>query len=29
MLVLQDNTIERVTVDGWLDRVEGMKADNP
>lgn len=29
MLVLQDNTIERVTVEEWLDRIEGIKADNP
>ncbi|NIM91115.1 MAG: hypothetical protein GTO17_09225 [Candidatus Aminicenantes bacterium] len=29
MLVLQNNTIEKVTVDEWLDRVEKMKADNP
>ncbi len=29
MLVLQDNTIEKVTVEEWLDRIEGMKADNP
>ncbi len=29
MLVLKDNTIEKVTVEEWLDRIEGMKADNP
>ena len=29
MLVLQDNAIDKVTVDQWLERVEGMKADNP
>jgi hypothetical protein len=29
MLVLQDNTIHKVTVEEWLDRVETMKADNP
>jgi hypothetical protein len=29
MLVLQNNTIDRVNVDEWLARVEGMKADNP
>jgi hypothetical protein len=29
MLVLQDNIIDRVTVDEWLDRVEAMKADDP
>ena len=28
MLVLQDNTIEKVTVEEWLDGVERMKADN-
>ncbi len=29
MLVLQDNTIEKVTIEEWLDRIEGMKAHNP
>ena len=29
MLVLQENKIEKVPVDLWLERVEGMKADNP
>jgi hypothetical protein len=29
MLVLQDDTIDKVTVDEWLDRIETMKADNP
>ena len=29
MLVLQDNAMDKVTVDQWLDRIETMKADNP
>lgn len=29
MLVLQDNSLEKVTVAEWLRRIEGMKADNP
>ena len=29
MLVLQNNTIDKFTVDEWLDRIETMKADNP
>ena len=29
MLVLQDNAIDKVTVDKWLEQVERMKADNP
>lgn len=29
MLVLQQDTIDKVTVDQWLDRIETMKADNP
>jgi hypothetical protein len=29
MLVLQDDTIDAVSVDEWLDRLEAMKADNP
>ena len=29
MLVLQDNIIDKVTIDKWLDRIETMKADNP
>jgi hypothetical protein len=29
MLVLQNNTLEKVDVDLWLERVETMKADNP
>jgi hypothetical protein len=29
MLVLQDNALEKVTVEEWLRRIEGMKADNP
>jgi hypothetical protein len=29
MLVLQDDIIDKVTVDEWLDRIETMKADNP
>ena len=29
MLVLQNDTIDKVTVDEWLDRVETMKAENP
>ncbi len=29
MLVLQDNTPEKVTVDEWLARIETMKAENP
>jgi hypothetical protein len=29
MLVLQDDTIDKVTVDEWLNRIETMKADNP
>ncbi|NDJ76331.1 MAG: nuclear transport factor 2 family protein [Chloroflexi bacterium] len=29
MLVLRDNAIEKVTVDDWLTRLEGMKAENP
>lgn len=29
MLVLRDNTLEKVTVDEWLARIETMKAENP
>jgi hypothetical protein len=29
MLVLGDNGIDKVTVEEWLDRVEGMKRGNP
>jgi len=29
MLVLQDNTIDKVPIGKWLDRIETMKADNP
>ncbi len=29
MLVLRDDTLEKVAVDEWLARVETMKADNP
>jgi hypothetical protein len=29
MLVLKDNQLEKVDVDGWLARVEGMKSTNP
>jgi len=29
MLVLQDNAIDKVTVDEWLDRIKRMKVDNP
>ena len=29
MLVLQDDTIDKVSVDEWLDRIETMKAENP
>ena len=29
MLVLQDSTLEKVTVDEWLARIETMKAENP
>ena len=29
MLVLQDDTIDKVTVDEWLDRIETMKVENP
>ena len=29
MLVLNDNTIEKVAVDEWLNRVEKMKEENP
>jgi hypothetical protein len=29
MLVLQNDTMTRVTVDEWLDRIETMKAENP
>ena len=29
MLVLRDDTIDKVSVDEWLDRIETMKADNP
>lgn len=29
MLVLQDNTVDKVTVDEWLEKVDKMKADNP
>ena len=29
MLVLQNNTIDKFTVDEWLDRIETMKADSP
>jgi hypothetical protein len=29
MLVLKDDTIDKVTVDEWLERIETMKAENP
>jgi len=29
MLVLRDDTIDKVNVDEWLDRIETMKAENP
>ena len=29
MLVLQDDTIHKVSVDGWLDRIETTKPENP
>lgn len=29
MLVRQDDTIDKVTIEEWLDRIETMKADNP
>lgn len=29
MLVLQDNALEKVTVDEWLARIEVMKTENP
>lgn len=29
MLVLQDNALEKVTVDEWLDRIGVMKTENP
>ena len=29
MLVLSDNTIDPVSIDEWLPRIEGMKAANP
>ena len=29
MLVLQKDTIDKVTVDEWLGRIETMKAENP
>lgn len=29
MLVLQNNTMDKVTIDQWLARIETMKADNP
>jgi hypothetical protein len=29
MLVLKENTIEKVAVDEWLNRVEKMKEENP
>ncbi|UCH10627.1 MAG: nuclear transport factor 2 family protein, partial [Fidelibacterota bacterium] len=29
MLVLADNAIDKVSVDEWLTRIEGMKAANP
>jgi len=29
MLVLQDDAIDKVTVDEWLDRLETMKTENP
>ncbi len=29
MLVLRNDTIAKVTVDEWLDRIETMKAENP
>ena len=29
MLVLQNDTIDKVTVDEWLDRIETMKAEKP
>jgi hypothetical protein len=29
MLVLQNDTIDKVTVDEWLDRIETMKKENP
>lgn len=29
MLVLQDNSVDKVNVDEWLERVDKMKEDNP
>jgi len=29
MLVLQDDAVDKVTVEEWLDRIETMKAENP
>lgn len=29
MLVLQDGVLEKVSVEEWLHRIQGMKADNP
>jgi len=29
MLVLRNDTLAKVTVDEWLDRIETMKAENP
>lgn len=29
MLVLDGDELQKVTVDEWFDRIEGMKADNP
>jgi len=29
MLVLNDNAVEKVTVDNWLERVQRLKAANP
>ena len=29
MLVLTDNIIDKVGIDDWLTRIEGMKQDNP
>jgi hypothetical protein len=29
MLVLADNALDPVDIDAWLERIEGMKRDNP
>jgi hypothetical protein len=29
MLVLNDDELQKVSLDEWFDRIEGMKADNP